>query len=173
MQHYMFYIPDANVSQNGFITPNEDRSQQQTGKKKGGWLVVLVNNKWCNPSCITNKVICHLDMELFIVSTCPYYYLMREFSHDIVCVVYIPPSLNADMQYDAIHMSIVRLQTQHPCSFIILSGDFNHASLSLDLQHSDSLWTVNKREQNTGSPVRKCERYLKLQSTHTTEEIKS
>ena len=42
-------IPDSNVTIPGFQTVRADRDTAATGKKKGGGLAVLVNNRWCNP----------------------------------------------------------------------------------------------------------------------------
>ena len=52
-----------------------------------------------------------------------------EFSHAILCAVYIPPSANADAVCNVIHSTIARVQNQSPSAFIV-SGDFNHVTLS-------------------------------------------
>ncbi len=51
-------------------------------------------------------------------------------SHTIVVTVYIPPSAAAASASDVIHSVIAGLQTQHPSALILISGDFNHVSLS-------------------------------------------
>ncbi|XP_042070768.1 voltage-dependent N-type calcium channel subunit alpha-1B [Haplochromis burtoni] len=122
-------IPDENASVEGFHTVRADRDSIASGKRKGGGLAVLVNNRWCNPANITIKErICCPDTELCAVGLRPYY-LPREFSHVILVAVYVPPSANPTAACDTIHSAIARLQTQHPSAFIVISGDFNHVSL--------------------------------------------
>ncbi len=75
----------------------------QTGKKRGGGLAVFVNSKWCNPRHVTVKeCICTPDIELMVVGLRPYY-LPQEFSHIIVVIVYISPSVAAASTSDVIH----------------------------------------------------------------------
>ncbi|XP_037391913.1 sialoadhesin-like, partial [Pygocentrus nattereri] len=58
-------IPDDHVSINGFQTVRADRGCTESGKRKGGGLAVLVNNRWCNPGHITIKErTCCPDIEL-------------------------------------------------------------------------------------------------------------
>lgn len=47
--------------------------------------------------------------------------------------VYIPPRAVPAAAGDVIHETPVRMQTQHPDAFIVISGDFNHVSLSSHL----------------------------------------
>lgn len=47
----------------------------------------------------------------------------------VVCL-YIPPQLHV---YNTIHSTILRLQTQHPETFIAISADFNHVTLDSTL----------------------------------------
>ncbi|KAI4904392.1 hypothetical protein NFI96_001727 [Prochilodus magdalenae] len=61
-------IPDDNVSITGFQTVRADRDCTESGKRKGGGLAVLVNNRWCSPGHITVKErICCPDIELLAV----------------------------------------------------------------------------------------------------------
>lgn len=49
------------------------------GKRKGGGVTVYVTTRWCNPEHVNIKIsICCRDLELLVVSLCPYY-LPREF----------------------------------------------------------------------------------------------
>lgn len=48
-------IPDDKVSIEGYQTVRADRDYTRSGKRKGGGLAVLVNNRWCNPAQITIK----------------------------------------------------------------------------------------------------------------------
>ena len=110
-----------------------DRDTKPSGKSKGGGLIMYVNNRWCNPGHISTKTVsCCRDLELLAVSLQPYY-LPREFSHVITVCVYIPPSADAATARENIHSVTARLQTQHPEAFMIISGEFNHATLDSTL----------------------------------------
>lgn len=99
----------------------------------GGGFVMFVNDKWCNTGHISVKEQrCTRDIELLAVSIRPYY-IPREFSHVIAIAVYIPPSASATTACELIHTTVSQLQTSHPQSLILISGDFNHASLSATL----------------------------------------
>lgn len=64
-----------------------DRDRRKRGKKKGGGLTVLINNRWCNPGHITVKDrLFSPDIELLAVGLSPHY-LPREFSHSIMITV--------------------------------------------------------------------------------------
>ncbi|KAI3359051.1 hypothetical protein L3Q82_015420, partial [Scortum barcoo] len=71
-------------------------------------------------------------LELLAVSIRPYY-LPREFPHVIAITTYIPPSANADAACELLHSVVAQLQTEHPQAFLLITGDFNHASLSATL----------------------------------------
>lgn len=75
------------------------------------------------------EIICTSDVELLAVGLRPYY-LPLEFSHTIAVAVYIPPSAAVVGACDVIHAAIAGLQTRHPSALILISGDFNHVSLS-------------------------------------------
>lgn len=121
-------VPDYITSISGFRT-----IRAATGKRKGGGLAVFINSKWCNPHHATiKKQICNKDIELLAVSLRPYY-MPREFPAVIAIVVYIPPSAHAETACDVVHPTIARLQAKYPDSFMFLSGDFNHVSLTKTL----------------------------------------
>ncbi|KAF7664853.1 hypothetical protein LDENG_00161750 [Lucifuga dentata] len=127
------HIHDSNVTITGFQTVRADRSRYESGKRKGGGLALLVNNRWCHPNHISVKEqLCCPDTELIAVSLRPYY-MPREFSHAIVLVVYIPPSADAKRACDVIYTVTAKMQTDYPNAFIAISGDFNHATLSSTL----------------------------------------
>ena len=124
--------PDTNATLDGFHLLRADRSKE-SGKRKGGGLAVFVNDRWCKPGHITVKEkLCSKDIELLAVSMRPYY-LPREFSHVIAIAAYVPPSATAEAACDVIHSTVSRLQTQHPDALLLISGDFNHVSLSSTL----------------------------------------
>ncbi|KAL6473956.1 hypothetical protein MHYP_G00175170 [Metynnis hypsauchen] len=142
-------IPDDNVSIDGFQTIRADRGCTESGKRKGGGLAVLVNNRWCNPGHITIKErACCPDIELLAVGLRPYY-LPREYSYAIIVTVYVPPSANPTSACDVIHSIIARLQTQHPSAFMAISGDFNHVTMAKTLPNFIQYVDCPTREERT------------------------
>ena len=142
-------IPDVNVTVDGFQTVRADRNHRESGKRKGGGLAILINNKWCHPGHVTVKErVCSPDIELLAVSLRPYY-LPREFSHVIFLVVYIPPTANAVHASDVIHTVVAGLQTRHPDSFFAISGDFNHITLAATLPTFKQFVDCPTRENKT------------------------
>lgn len=126
-------MPDSLISFTGFRTIRADRDTTASGKQEGGGLILLANNKWCNPThAIIKEQICNKDIELLAVSLRPYY-LPREFTVVVAIVVYIPPSAKAEAACDVVRSTIARLQDRYPDAFIFMSGDFNHVSLSKTL----------------------------------------
>ncbi|KAI3356715.1 hypothetical protein L3Q82_003313 [Scortum barcoo] len=120
--------PDSLVQLDGFHLVRADRNIRESGKKKGGGIALFVNDKWCNPGHIhVKEQRCTRDIELLAVSIRPYY-LPREFSHVIAITTYIPPSANADAACELLHSVVAQLQTEHPQAFLLITGDFNHAS---------------------------------------------
>ena len=67
----------------------------------------------------------------------------------IVLTVYIPPPANATAACEDIHSTISQLQTAHPQSLIIISGDFNHASLSATLPNLTQYVDCHTRDNKT------------------------
>ncbi|KAI3376464.1 hypothetical protein L3Q82_016931, partial [Scortum barcoo] len=142
-------IPDANVELPDFSTVRADRDTKACGKRKGGGLALYVNKRWCNPGHVNIKIsTCCRDIELLAVSLCPYY-LPREFSHAIVVVVYIPPRADAEAACDVIHSAVAKLQTQHPEALVLISGDFNHATLDNTLAAFHQYVDCNTRGKRT------------------------
>ena len=114
----------------GFTAVCVDRDIRTSGKRKGGGLILYVNNRWYKPGHITVKdKICSQDVELLAVGLRTYY-VLREYSHTIAIVVYIPPRAVPAVACDVIHEAVARIQNRHPDAFILISGDFNHVSLS-------------------------------------------
>ncbi|KAI3355093.1 hypothetical protein L3Q82_017866 [Scortum barcoo] len=152
--------PDTAAELDGFTLLRADRSKE-SGKRKGGGLAVLVNDRWCNPGHITVKEQhCCKDIELLAVSMRPYY-LPREFTHALrMVVVYIPPSANADAACDVLLSAVSRLQTQHPDALLLISGDFNHASPSSSLpkftQQPAVTRTVKKWSEEAEEALKDC-----------------
>ena len=142
-------IPDSNATIPGFHTVRADRDTAASGKKKGGGLAVLVNNRWCHPGHISVKErFCSPDIELIAIGLRPYY-LPREFTSVIAITVYIPPSGNADAACDVIHATTAALQTKYPGAFVIITGDFNHVSLSSTLPTFHQFVKCTTRDNKT------------------------
>ena len=142
-------IPDANMELPDFTTVRADRDTRACGKRKGGGLALYVNKRWCNPGHVNIKIShCCRDIELLAVSLRPYY-LPREFSHAIVLAVYIPPRADAESACDVIHSAVARLQTQHPEALVLISGDFNHATLDKTLANFHQYVDCNTRGNRT------------------------
>ncbi|TWW53626.1 hypothetical protein D4764_0122180 [Takifugu flavidus] len=142
-------IPDSNVTIAGFTTVRADRDTTAAGKKKGGGLAVFVSNRWCNPEHIHIKErVCSPDVELIAIGLRPYY-LPREFTNVIAITVYIPPTGKADTACDVIHSVTADLQTKHPGAFILITGDFNHASLKSTLPTFHQYVQCSTRDRKT------------------------
>ncbi|XP_065817350.1 uncharacterized protein [Labrus bergylta] len=141
--------PDTLVTLDGFHLVRADRSARESGKKKGGGIAMYVNERWCNSGHITVKEQrCTKDAELLAVSIRPYY-LPREFSHVIAVTVYIPPSADAAAACELIHSVVSQLQTSHPQSLTLISGDFNHVSLSATLPTFTQYVDCHTRDNKT------------------------
>ncbi|XP_054872156.1 uncharacterized protein LOC111569300 [Amphiprion ocellaris] len=141
--------PDSLLTLDGFHLVRADRNARESGKRKGGGLAMYVNERWCNAGHISVKEqLCTKDVELLVVSLRPFY-LPREYSHVIAITVYIPPSADAAAACELIHSVVSQLQTSHPQSLIIISGDFNHASLSATLPTFTQYVTCHTRDNKT------------------------
>ncbi|TWW79918.1 hypothetical protein D4764_10G0009480 [Takifugu flavidus] len=88
------------------------------------------------------------DVELIAVGLRPYY-LPREFTNVIAITVYIPPTGKADTACDVIHSVTADLQTKHPGAFILITGDFNHASLKSTLPTFHQYVQCSTRDRKT------------------------
>ena len=77
------------------------------------------------------------------------YYMPREFSHVITINVYISPSPDAAAVSDVIHTVVPQLQTSHPQSLLLISGDFNHPSLFFTLPTFTQYVKFSTRENKT------------------------
>lgn len=118
----------------------------------GGGLVLFINNKWCNPGHATVKEqICNKDIELLAVSLRPYYWL-RE---------WLWSRLWSPLLFKFLHLS-TRKQPVTYCmlllrdykliiihSFIFISGDFIHTSLSSTLPTFKQYVDCTTRENKT------------------------
>ncbi|KAF7644468.1 hypothetical protein LDENG_00221520 [Lucifuga dentata] len=141
--------PDSLVTLDGFHLVRANRSARETGKRKGGGIAMFVNERWCHPGHISEKQQhCTKDIELLAVSIRPYY-LPREFSHVVAITAYIPPLANAAAACECIHTVVSQLQTLHPQSLILISGDFSHVSLSATLSTFPQYVGCHTRDNKT------------------------
>lgn len=122
-------IRDSIVTIPGFHTDRKSTS----GKKKRGAITVCVKLRWCNPGhiCVKERV-CNPNIKLLAIGLRPDY-LPREFTSVVRISVYTPPFGNMEAACDVISTVTAGLQTKKPGTFIIITGDFNHASLSCTL----------------------------------------
>ena len=157
--------PDMGTNLDGFQLRRAHRTAER-GKRKGGGLAVFVTNSWCNSEHITVKEqVFSKDIELLAVCMRPYY-LPREFTQVIVFAVYTPPpSANADAACDVLHSVTSSLQTQHPQALFLISGDFNHASLSSTLPTFTQYVTCYTGTALTQLCGKKCVRLMGRTST--------
>lgn len=122
--------PEAHVTLDGFTLHRMDRDLSRTAKKQGGGVCAYVNERWCHPDHVTVKErLSDVNIELLVVSCRPYY-LPREISHVVLIVVYIPPSATGKLATDIISRTTHELQRSSPDALFIITGDFNHCSLS-------------------------------------------
>lgn len=89
------------------------------------------NEKWCIPRYVKEKC-CIKDIELLAVSVRP--------NHNIfVLTVYILSLADAMAACEDIHNFVSQLQLAHPHSLFIISGDFNHTTLSTTVHNPSML----------------------------------
>ena len=86
-------VLDSAFQPPGFSVFRTDRSKDATGKKKGGGVCFLVNEKWCADTVVVNKT-CTADLECLVVKCRPFH-LPREFPAVFLIAVYIHPRADA------------------------------------------------------------------------------
>lgn len=103
-----------------------DRDPLFFGKTRGGGLFTDIKNSWCRNAVIVS-VHCS-ELEEVLAVRCP-----RVFTVVIIIAVYIPPSASInDKASGALseHYKIISdVQTVHPDSFFIVTGNFNKFAL--------------------------------------------
>ncbi len=84
-------VPDSAIELTGFSVHRSDRTEELTGKSRGGGVCFYINNSWCNERNIHSiKSFCSPDLE-FHTLLCRPFWLPREFKAIIITAVYIPP----------------------------------------------------------------------------------
>ncbi|PIK33982.1 hypothetical protein BSL78_29199 [Apostichopus japonicus] len=120
---------DDHVNIDGFQLVRGDRDLEAAGKCSGGGVCVYVNQKWCHPNNVYRKdYVCTPHLEMLTVSVRPFY-LPREFSHVLVCSVYIPDKSVAKAGSAELIKAIQDLEAKAPDALIVVNGDFNHGSM--------------------------------------------
>lgn len=77
------------------------------------------------------------------------FYLLREFSHVIAMTVYIPPLADAASACELLLTVVSQLQTSHLQALLLITGDFNHASLSSTLPTFTQYVNCHTRDNRT------------------------
>lgn len=119
-------IPDLVVELAGRTIFRADRTSD-SGKRRGGGVCVYVNNIWCTDTTIIERHCCS-DLE-FLLLRCRPFYLPRDITQVLVAAVYIHPRANANIAMSKLHDTISKQLNNHPESFFIVAGDFNHTNL--------------------------------------------
>ncbi|KAJ8028790.1 hypothetical protein HOLleu_31125 [Holothuria leucospilota] len=120
---------DSHVEIDGFKLLRGDRDLMATGKKSGGGVCVYINNMWCHPNNVFIKHhTCTPNLEMLTVSIRPFY-LPREFSHVLLCTIYIPDKSAAKAGSQELSAALHELEVESPDAFIVVNGDFNHGTL--------------------------------------------
>ncbi len=84
-------VPDSAIELTGFSVHRSDRTEELTGKSRGGGVCFYINNSWCNERNIHSiKSFCSPDLEIHTL-LCRPFWLPREFTAIIITAVYIPP----------------------------------------------------------------------------------
>ncbi|XP_014195774.1 uncharacterized protein LOC106633669 [Haplochromis burtoni] len=94
-------VPDSAIQLPGFSVHRADRSQDLTGKSRGGGVCFMINNSWCDYANVHPvKSFCSPDLEYLMIKCRPFW-LPREFTAVIIAAVYIPPK--ADTKTTSTH----------------------------------------------------------------------
>ncbi len=121
-------VPDSAIELTGFSVHRSDRTEELTGKSRGGGVCFYINNSWCNERNIHSiKSFCSPDLE-FHTLLCRPFWLPREFTAIIITAVYIPPQANTDQALRELYRNISEQETAHPDAAFVVTGDFNKAN---------------------------------------------
>ncbi len=88
-------VPDSAIELTGFSVHRSDRTEELTGKSKGGSVCSFINS-WCDERDLHSiESFYSPDLE-FHMLLCRPFWLPREFTAITVTAVYIPPQANTD-----------------------------------------------------------------------------
>ena len=139
--------PDSALQPPGFTIFRQDRDHSVTGKKQGGGVCFLVNNKWCTDVRIISSA-CTLDLE-YITIKCRPFYLPREFNSVILSTVYIHPKSDTVSALNGLAEVVTSYENSDPGALSIVCGDFNQANLRSVLPNYKQFVTCSTRGPNT------------------------
>ena len=128
-------VPNTSTHLDGYMQFRNDRSCHETGKTKGGGILVYINESW---STNNQEVFKHSsrDLEILTIKSRPFW-LPRELQSIIMVSVYCPQtgkSQLASSSNTTIHSiteHLADMEAKHQSSAIILMGDFNNLKLKL------------------------------------------
>ena len=120
-------IPDASFELAGFTAHRQDRNMVDTGKGRGGGLLMFLNNDWTTDSSVVSSH-CSQDLE-YITVKCRPFHLAREHCAVLITIVYIAPDANANNALAVLHDTITSQQRRYPDAVHVVAGDFNHVDL--------------------------------------------
>ena len=138
-------ILDSAVEIEGFHLFRMDRTEDSS-KQKGGGVYAYINSNWCNNSTVKLST-CSENLELLSL-VCRPYYLPREISCIVLIVVYIPGKGNHSIAADNIMEHVNLLETSHPDSAILITGDFNWCDIGESLPRFNQFVDFPTREDN-------------------------
>jgi len=118
--------PDEFLEIENFTLFRGDRTTN-SGKTKGGGLILYVHNNFCENTHIIDKI-CVPDIEMLILNMRPFF-LPREFTNIFFVALYIPPGIRGGNVNNLVEDEIAKLLTAKPNSIIIIAGDVNKYQL--------------------------------------------
>ncbi len=142
-------VPDSAIELTGFSVHRSDRTEDLTGKSRGGGVCFYINNLWCDERNIHSiKSFCSPDLE-FHTLLCRPFWLPREFTAIIITAVYIPPQANTDQALKELYRNISEQETTHPDAAFVITGDFNKANFRTIAPKYFQHVTINTRGDRT------------------------
>ncbi len=142
-------VPDSAIELTGFSVHRSDRTEELTGKSRGGGVCFYINNSWCDERNIHSiKSFCSPDLE-FHTLLCRPFWLPREFTAIIITAVYIPPQANTDQALKELYRNISEQETAHPDAAFVVTGDFNKANFRTIAPKYFQHVTINTRGDRT------------------------
>ncbi len=120
-------VPDSAIELTGYSVNRLDRTEELTGKSRGGVFVSISTTRGVMKGTYTIKSFCSPDLE-FHTLLCRPFWLPREFTAIIITAVYIPPQANTDQALKELYGNISEQETTHPDAAFVVTGDFNKAN---------------------------------------------
>ena len=104
-----------------------DRDSALTGKHHGGGVCIYVNKNWFS-SVVVREELCNSEIELLVISLCPFH-LPQGFPQIFIILVYIHPKAKASVAAEHVKNTMNRLESVSPDGPKFFMGDLNHCSL--------------------------------------------